>query len=118
MSKKTSPHHRLRQLLTLFYLLLIGAQLAIEFNAWKLGRLHQHMAQDSESTIYLAYSQPLMWCFTLLTLVIFIDMLRNKTATLTSIISIFIVLVISTVFLQLFIMLAGYVPVLEMNTAG
>lgn len=115
MAKKTSTRSLYSKVYTVLYLLLITAQLYIAYNAWKLTRLHQHMAQDSQTINYLYYSQPLIWLFSILTVLIFISQIRNKENSFFNMTLIYITMIVSTVFIQVFVMLAGYIPILELN---
>ena len=102
-----------KKTLLVLYAALLVAHIHIAHKAWRLSGLHRLIAPHSDSDVYLRYSQPLIWLFAALTLAVCVNTLLDKTGPAAQALLVFVALATGTAFLHLFVLLAGYLPVLE-----
>ena len=97
------------------FLALVGWQLFLEYVAYQFSSLFDDINTKENLTIFIVYSQPFMWLFTVVTVVLAIDIFKRGKFLVLNSVSVLIALAIGTFFLQLLVILAGYAPIFELG---
>jgi putative effector of murein hydrolase len=97
------------------FLALVVWQLFLEYVAYKFSSLFDDIQIEENLTVFIADSQPFMWLFTAVTVVIAIDIFKRGKLLVLNSVSVLIALAIGTFFLQLLVILAGYAPIFELG---
>lgn len=87
-------------------------QIYLAIIANRMAEMNSFLTKPSLA-VFLYYSQPFIWFYLVVTLLLAIDIYRRNDLLILNSICILVVILLGTLFIQLFITLGGYIPILE-----
>ena len=113
-----SKSHLGKAAVTLILVSLMLWQLSLIYTAKEFASLFKDFGGESDLSVFVSASQPFMWVFSLTTLVVLIDILKRNNILIINTLSIIAAIAIGTIFLQIMVMLGGYLPIIELGNVN
>jgi hypothetical protein len=82
------------------------------------GALEKLGETPNNLVVFIVWTQPLMWVFVVVTLVLAIDVLRRREFLLLSSVASLLAVILGTAFLQVLVVLSGYAPIFDLGKAS
>jgi len=105
---------------TAFLLLCVGAwQVYLGIHVGQLKAVLDKLGDTPNNlVVFIAWTQPLMWVFVVVTFVLAVDVLRRPRFLLVNSVASVMAVILGTAFLQVLAVLSGYAPIFDLGKAS
>lgn len=117
MEDKSQKFRILRYIFFCLLSLLCAGQIYIAIAVHNMSALFRSFDAKENLAIFIIYSEPFIWIYSIVTALIAIDIFRRKVFLILNSVCISISLLLGTVFIMTFVVLGGYGQLFEMGAA-